>query len=140
MFTSDRKYMLNLALYHLLAAIFCAVFGGVYELFSHGVYSLFMLYAFLIPLVLGTLPFLIIGLNTEKKTDEDGAAAESSAQTGRLNKYSLRFWISGTVVLTVGCLLKGVLEIFGTTNRLIIVYPVAGVIFLILGLIMKRKS
>ena len=48
----DRKCV-KLALYHLLFAAVTALGGFVYEQFSHGVYSDFMVYAFLPPLVLG---------------------------------------------------------------------------------------
>ena len=36
---------------------FMLLFGAVYEYFSHGVFSAFMVYAFLIPLLGGYLPF-----------------------------------------------------------------------------------
>ena len=44
---------------YLLATVLCAVFGAVYELFSHGVYAYGMLYAFAFPLVGGVLPCLL---------------------------------------------------------------------------------
>ena len=37
--------------------------------------------------------------------------------------------------MTVGCVFRGVLEIYGTTNALCVVYPVAGSILLTIGLI-----
>ena len=48
----DRKCV-KLAFYHLLFAAVTALGGFVYEQFSHGVYSDFMVYAFLPTLVLG---------------------------------------------------------------------------------------
>ena len=49
---------MTLAFYHLLFAAVTALGGFVYEQFSHGVYSDFMVYAFLPPLVLSLLfPF-----------------------------------------------------------------------------------
>ena len=54
----DRKCV-KLAFYHLLFAAVTALGGFVYEQFSHGVYSDFMVYAFLLPLVLGACPLLI---------------------------------------------------------------------------------
>ena len=53
----DRKCV-KLALYDLLFAAVTALGGFVYEQFSHGVYSGFMVYAFLPPLVLGACPLL----------------------------------------------------------------------------------
>lgn len=57
----DRKGV-KLAFYHLLFAAVTALGGFVYEQFSHGVYSDFMMYAFLPPLVLGACPLLIRAL------------------------------------------------------------------------------
>ena len=57
----DRKCV-KLAFYHLLFAAVTALGGFVYEQFSHGVYSDFMVYAFLPPLVLGACPLLIRAL------------------------------------------------------------------------------
>ena len=47
---------------YLLVSLVCAVFGAVYEHFSHGVYSGYMAYAFLFPLAGGALPFLTMFL------------------------------------------------------------------------------
>lgn len=56
--TLDINRMNKTALYYLFISLFCILFGAVYELFSHEVYSYFMLYAFVIPLGGGALPFL----------------------------------------------------------------------------------
>ena len=47
-------------LQYFTAALFCALFGAVYGLFSHSVFSYYMLYAFMIPLVGGALLFFLI--------------------------------------------------------------------------------
>ena len=91
------------------AAALLAVFGAVYELFSHEVYSYFMIYAFGVPLLLGALPYGIMALR------------------GRTPKrLTVNLWNSMIAAFSVGSLFQGVLDIFGTTNRLIIVYPVLG--------------
>lgn len=100
---SERKYMLKYALLYLLASIFCALFGGIYELFSHGVYSYFMIYAFAYPLVLGALPYLFFGM-IGKNT--------SSYYLGH------QIYALGIATLTLGSIIKGVLDIYGTTNSL----------------------
>lgn len=97
--------------------VICAVFGGVYELFSHGIYSCYMIYAFGVPLVLGCLLFLCIGMS----------------KLPQPSRITLNLWNSGVAALTVGCLFKGVLEIYGTTNRLTLVYPIVGAFFLVSG-------
>ena len=45
---------------YLLSTVICALFGAVYELFSHEVYSYYMIYAFAFPLLLGAAPFFIL--------------------------------------------------------------------------------
>ena len=47
---------------------YSAVLGAVYELFSHGVYSYFMLYAFLFPLAGGALPLLALSLSRRQSS------------------------------------------------------------------------
>ena len=104
--------------YAIMAAI-CLVIGIVYEIFSHDVLSVFMVGAFAIPLVLGTLPNLYIGLRSLKTPCY---AAE--------NVYAC-----GIVTLTIGTMLKGVLDIFGTTNSLLKFYFIIGAAFAILGIV-----
>ena len=103
---------------HLIAAVFTAVFGAVYELFSHEVYSYFMIYAFAIPLVSGTLPLFFIGTGKRRQP----------------SRFSLNAYNSGIAALTVGCVFKGVLDIYGTTNTLAAVYLGAGVLLVLAGL------
>ena len=51
---------------YLLVTILCAAFGAVYELFSHGVFSYYMLYAFGVPLLGGVLPFIAYTIFAEE--------------------------------------------------------------------------
>ena len=100
----------------LLASLFFAVFGAIYEFFSHQVYSLFMICAFLIPLVLGFLPFLVLqrkGIRT-------------------LPCHIAQIYTGGIMSFTLGSVMKGVLDIYGTTSGLIVFYPIAGTV-LVLG-------
>lgn len=78
---------MKLALYDLLFAAVTALGGFVYEQFSHGVYSDFMVYAFLPPLVLGACPLLIRALC-------------GKALPGR---WCVRLYHWGIIALTVGC-------------------------------------
>jgi len=116
LFTSDtnkcEKKFGKTALIYLIVSVFCALFGCVYETFSHGVYSFYMIYAFLFPLVGGTLPFLIFSLLESKKEPQSLAA---------------KLYHSGIAALTVGSIVKGILEIYGTTNRLTVFYWIFGV-------------
>lgn len=45
---------------YLIISVLCAVYGMIYELFSHKVYSIYMIFAFVIPLLGGFVPFIIM--------------------------------------------------------------------------------
>ena len=118
MSTSANKTLVRHAAGLLATALFVALFGAIYEHFSHEVYSYSMIYAFAIPLVLGVLPYLIMALKDK----------------GQPGRTFLNLWNAGIITLTVGSLFKGVLDIYGTTNRLLTVYPIAGGVLLLAGL------
>ena len=127
MYTSDISLKRNL-LSNIAGTMFLALFGAVYELFSHEVYSYFMIYAFAVPLMLGVMPYTLLLISRKYP----GRAA-------------LNLWNSGIAALSVGCVSRGVLEIYGTTNRFSVVYPVSGLWLLTAGLIiwivgLKRKQ
>lgn len=105
---------------YLLISLFCLLFGAVYERFSHEVYSDFMLYAFAVPLIGGTLLCFLLD------------QFSSNWMPGRLvrNLYN-----SGIAALTVGCIFQGVLEIYGTTNKLMMVYWIIGFCFTALAVL-----
>lgn len=116
LFTSDSKEqkpkMGKTAFIYLLTALFCILFGAVYEHFSHQVYSTGMIYAFVFPLAGGTLPFMVFALYQFQRLP------------GRL---TLNLYHSGIAALTVGSIMTGVLEIYGTTNALLQCYWVTGI-------------
>ena len=105
---SEKKYAAVTGAY-LLSALGCAIFGEVYELFSHEVYSCFMICAFAFPLLLGAIPFFLL---RKRGKPFPGKAAELVH--------------AGVAALTVGSMLQGVLEIYGTSNPLTIAYWAAG--------------
>lgn len=109
---TTKRQMGKTGFVYLLASLFCIFFGAVYEYFSHEVYSGFMIYAFVFPLAGGALPFLALALYGGRRLP--GRASR--------NLYS-----SGIAALTVGSLMEGALEIYGTTNDILRVYWVAGV-------------
>lgn len=106
---SSRKWAM-IAFRYLCGALGTGLFGFVYEQFSHDVWSVPMIYAFAIPLIGGALPFSVLALF-------------GGREPGR---FARTCWSLGMTTLTVGSLFAGVLEIYGTTNRLIVAYPVAG--------------
>ena len=117
MYTSEHNRTLNHAKGYAFASAFCALFGAIYEHFSHQVYSYYMIYAFAIPLLLGLLPLLLIGTGDRP-------------QPGR---FFLNVYNAGIAALTLGCLFKGVLDIYGTTNRKIIVYPILSALLILIA-------
>ncbi|MCD7855213.1 MAG: hypothetical protein LUG66_06325 [Clostridiales bacterium] len=121
MYTSDieSKTILKTIFAYLVLTLFCALFGAVYEYFSHEVFSYFMLYAFGFPLIGGVLVYFLL-------------LFFRLPLPGRL---SLNLYNSGIAALTVGSIFQGILEIYGTTNRLIYVYWVIGALFLLTGII-----
>lgn len=121
MYTLDhsQKSLINYGLIHFLFTIFLALFGAVYEKFSHEVYSYYMIYAFAIPLILGVFPALF---HLRLKRPVPGRTA-------------MDLWSFGIITLAVGSVFKGILDIYGTTNRLVIVYPIAGMILIGIGLL-----
>ena len=91
----------------------------MYERFSHGVYSYGMLYAFAFPLTLGVLPLLLI----------------SMLHAPYPNRAVCNLQQAGIATLTVGSIITGVLEIYGTTSPLTVVYWVLGGLLTLGGVI-----
>ena len=96
----------------LLFAAFCILFGAIYEVFSFGVFSFCMIYAFVFPFSVGM--FLLI-----------------SCFRGRnYEGLFLTLINASAATAAVGSLAAGVVEIYGSENRLLIVYPIAaGILF-----------
>ena len=106
------------AVRYALAAAVCAVFGLIYEHFSFGVWSHFMGLAFLIPLLLGALPALFM-------------RKERSPVTAQL-------YGGFVLTLTLGSLVKGALDIYGTTNGKLIAYPILAGFMLLAAIVSER--
>ena len=105
----DSRYISVLGVY-LSITVFSALFGAVYELFSHGVYSYFMIYAFAFPMLLGVLPFF-------------GMWKRRKAFPGLLAAQLIH---AGIAALCIGSIVQGIIEIYGTENVLINVYWIVG--------------
>ena len=136
------------------------VAGAVYEHFSFGVYSYFMIYAFAIPLAGGALPFLakyMKAMRGAKSSSEataeagvySGAAAEAAAysrtatETGFRVESSYRYGDTAVsphrpeaiyhlalATLTAGSIVHGILAICGRPNSLTVIYLIAGLLLL----------
>ncbi len=108
--SKEHKTMAKTGFVYLFISLFCALFGAVYEVFSHEVYSYYMIYAFGFPLAGGALPFFTLAF----------------ASRSLPSKVSLNLYHCAIATLTIGSILQGVLEIYGTTNRLIYAYWIVG--------------
>ena len=124
---NEQNSYLRIALRYLAVTVFCAVFGAVYELFSHGVYAAGMVYAFGFPLLGGLLPALLYAKGGKPLPSET----------------SLLLWHFGISALTVGSLFSGALEIYGTSSPHTTVYWLMGGLCLMMGgadmLIIRQK-
>ena len=116
LYTSDiDKRLYSAGVKYLIAAAAVAAAGAVYEIFSHGVYSYYMIYAFMVPLAGGAIPCLLAAAGGKKRR----AGGQGSSLSAKLQ-------LAAVATLTAGSLMKGVLEIYGTTNRLTVIYAAAG--------------
>lgn len=102
---------------YLIFTLFCLVFGIIYEMFSHNVYSPYMYLAFIIPLIGLLISFILYIFKI------------------KIYKLSNKFFNYSLITLTVGSLVKGALDIYGTTNKLINIYLITSIVFLFLSLI-----
>lgn len=96
---------------YLSTMLFCIVFATIYEMFSHSVYSLYMIYLFVIPFALGVIPEIILLAIPRLRNN--------SAWSKTLQSLAI-------VTLIFGSSLAGVFEIYGTTSEYPTYYFVAG--------------
>ena len=112
LYTSDTdtggRQLLRHAAADLGGALFLALFGAVYEHFSFGVYSVFMVYAFVFPLLAGLLLLL---------------AAMGRRRPSQRTLFLLH---ACTAALAVGSIAAGIIRISGRENLLLLVYPLLG--------------
>ena len=99
---------------YLFITILTITVNKVYSLYGHGVSSDAMTYMFLYPLIGGSFVYLVIALFFSKLYRFKGYR----------RIYNL--YNSGIAVLTVGSMLKGVVEIAGTASLYIKFYYIVG--------------
>lgn len=100
---------------YVVITLFCIAFNYLYSIFGHGVSSPFMSYAFVFSLILGVVGFVIIGrLNLE-------------------NRIAFNLYNAGIATLTVGSLLRGILDIAGADSAYPIYYFIVGTLFVLIG-------
>lgn len=106
----------------IIYSIICIIFTFIYELFSHGVISYYMILSFIFPL----LGFIEIVILCKKN------------KLVKINSHN--FFKASLLTFTLGSILKGILDIYGTTNKLIIIYLILGLILLVLSIITYLKK
>ena len=99
---------------YILFALVCIVINFVYAQFSHEVSSNYMTFMFLYPAVIGVFTTL---MNYKKI------------------KYVSDLFFCGILTLTIGSFLQGIFEIAGTSSEFQIVYLVAGIGLILIGLV-----
>ena len=102
-------------------SVFVFIFGQIYEYFSHGVYSSYMMYAFLIPFIGLFIPSLLNNLIL-KRTVSDNVTLP---------------WKCGIATLSAGSIYKGILEIYGTSGTFEMVYLIIGSVLCIMAAIIQ---
>ena len=110
------------------ASVVIATAAAVYGLFSHGVYSYYMTYAFMIPLLAGAMPHFLTAMKEEGQKADKSEEKKPSGFADIFDVYEAQ--LAFVTTLTAGSLLKGALDIYGTTNRLLIIYPVIALLLL----------
>lgn len=106
--------MLHYAAVHLGISGFCGIFAAIYEHFSFGVYSDAMIFSFM-PCLFSGLLLVLTALGRRAP-----------------GKVFLELLTACVITMAVGMISAGVVEIYGTNNKLLYVYPVtAGVLLLL---------
>ena len=121
MFTlvKNKKYLRNVFFIYLGIAAFIALFGGIYEQFSHGIMSKHMIYAYHWVIALGAIVYLILWLLPLKKMP--GVLTECIYNTG-------------VAMMTMRSIYMGVVEIYGKSgNRMTAAYTFVTILFLVMG-------
>ena len=103
---------------NIVLTVLCIIFSTIYEFFSHQVYSIFMIGAFIVPLLAG------VGINVIRWLVYKDIEISESA---------LAICQCGVYTLTVGSIFKGILDIYGTTNSKGILFWYVGFLLIAIG-------
>ena len=103
---------------NIVLTVLCIIFSTIYEFFSHQVYSIFMIGAFIVPLLAG------VGINVIRWLVYKDIEISESA---------LAIWQCGIYTLTVGSIFRGILDIYGTTNSKGMLFWYVGFLLIAIG-------
>lgn len=104
------------------------IFSLIYEAFSHGVYSPYMMGFCLFPLIGGVCPFFLI------------ACSKKDLMVSWIGRCA---WHSAVAAWMCGSCVRGILDIYGTDSEWVLYYWGVGGVFLIISvlvLIFDRKG
>ncbi|HRX58418.1 MAG TPA: hypothetical protein P5075_06550 [Eubacteriales bacterium] len=123
-----RKALRRAAVTYAVLAALCGAFSAVYLHFSYGESSPFLVYLFVPPLLLGCVPAALLGSLRMKRTP--GVPVR-------------RLWNAGVATLTVGFLVRAIINIAGRYTHYDLIYWVlSGGLFAaaILRYFVRRKK
>jgi hypothetical protein len=104
----------------LAISLLCIIINWIYGRYSHGVHSNYMTFMFGYPLLGGAAVYLFIG------------ALSKAWLPGR---STINIYNSGIATLTVGSALSGVFDIAGTSSPYQLVFMIAGIAMVSLGVL-----
>ena len=110
--------MLKTAIVFLAVSLFCIIFSLIYASQSHSVHSNYMTFMFLYPLVGGTIIYLMIGAISKARLPE---------------RFVVNIYNSGIAALTVGSMLRGILDIAGTSSPYQPTFVIVGMLMVFVG-------
>ncbi len=120
----DKNKIKKRLILYISITLFCGIFSAIYEHFSHGVYSSYMISLFAFPLIGGVLPQILL-------------------MTGRIPYPSVivsRLYHTGIATLSVGCCMTGIFEIYGSASALTKYYWYAGLALLLVSVLLYGIS
>ena len=121
MFTSEKisKNVMRTLFIYIGITLFVILFSTIYEINSHKVYSADMVFAFVYPLIFGVGMYTLLRFIPIARVP------------GVIPATIYNF---GVAMLTVRSIFIGVLKIYGTTNRaMVVIYTVLALTFIIIG-------
>lgn len=121
----ERKATRKAVLTYFCIALYCGLFSAIYEHFSHGVYSNYMVFLFIFPLIGGAVPYAALGFIKRMRCPSASAR---------------RIYNCGVATLTVGSCFAGILEIYGTTSVYLKYYWLAGIALIAMGIAVYALS
>ena len=127
LYTLDIKKIKEQGKIYIIITLICILFAMIYESFSHGVISNFMIYSFSIPLVFGVVVSYVLCYLKITKTPTE---------------IENKTYNAAIATFTIGSIIEGVLQIYGTTNSKVYVYLVVGIMLLVfsIGSYLFRKG